>query len=392
MLTESSPFNETVKAGVLKKKILTIIIISVAGVIVIAGSVAAIIVVSNKSKSPSDEKKEEEKKEEEEKQEYFNYIIAKYNVTKDSGEIKLFYKGYYNHYFSTTMSYLIIDGKNITPIDTFKFDNTTGITEVIINFKEKLKSASQLFYNCPKLISLDLTNLDTSELTNMNGMFYYSANLVSVIFGDNFSTKKVALLSSLFTECVSLTSINLKMFDTSHATSLSSMFSGCTSLKEVDINHFNTSNVNSMTRMFYNCKSLKYIDISNFKTNSLGQADNMFYGCSELTSIRINFIGEKVQNINSMFEGCNQLTSIDLSSLVGIDLRRMNRMFYGCSKLQFIDFSNFNTKSPRGFFYYDDTFVNIATHGTLKYNTEIFNETILSNDYLKDWELIDVKN
>ena len=141
-----------------------------------------------------------------------------------------------------------------------------------------------------------------------------------------------------------------------------------------------------MDKMFYNCQSLKYLDISNFKTESLFQAAYMFYGCSELTSIKINFIGGKLSNLQSMFEGCNKLTSIDLSSLEGQKIMSIKRMFNGCNNLQFIDFSNFNTSSV---FKAEEVFGNIST---LKYNSKKFNAKYILGDYRSNWNLIDVKN
>ena len=378
MTEEFSMFSKNEKdIGVSKKKRSIIIIIAVFTVIVIVAVVLVIIFPSsNKNK----------------KQEDLNYIITKYNVTTvtgDSGKIKL-YDIEQSFNYSSVISYLIIEGKHFTPSDKFQF-NTVGIKEVIINFKKSLNNTSFFFNMCENLISVNLTNFNSTELSKIAGMFYNSTNLTSIIFGDNFSTKKVKDMRYLFDGCISLTSINLNMLDTSKAIDFSYMFKGCTSLKEVDINHFNTTAVLSMDKMFYNCKSLKYIDISNFKTNSLNQADYMFYGCSELTSIKINFIGETLYNLQSMFEDCNKLTSIDLSSLVGKKIMKINRMFNGCNNLQFIDFSNFNTTS-RYVFNYNGTFENISTHGTLKYNSKKFNATYISGDYLSNWTLTDVKN
>ena len=144
-----------------------------------------------------------------------------------------------------------------------------------------------------------------------------------------------------------------------------------------------------MNQMFYNCKNLKYLDISNFNTISLYDANQMFYGCSELTSIKINFIGEKLTSTFYMFKDCNKLTSIDLSSLVGENIKSINSMFVNCTNLQFIDLSNFNTSSVTSA---GGVFENIYPNGTLKYNSEKFNTTFILGDSLSNWNLTDVKS
>ena len=43
---------------------------------------------------------------------------------------------------------------------------------------------------CSNLISVDLSNFDTSEMTNMYSMFGLCSRVKNVTFGPNFSTSK----------------------------------------------------------------------------------------------------------------------------------------------------------------------------------------------------------
>ena len=47
----------------------------------------------------------------------------------------------------------------------------------------------------------------------------------------------------MFSECESLSYINLSKFNTQNVTNMSSMFSGCKSLTKIDLSNFNTQNV-----------------------------------------------------------------------------------------------------------------------------------------------------
>ena len=53
-------------------------------------------------------------------------------------------------------------------------------------------------------------------------------------------------MNNLFENCYSLTSLDLSNFDTSNVSNMSYMFSGCKNLENLDINHFKTSNVEDM--------------------------------------------------------------------------------------------------------------------------------------------------
>ena len=55
------------------------------------------------------------------------------------------------------------------------------------------------------------------------------------------------------------------------------MFSECNSLTSLDLSSFNTKNVIYMKNMFYNCCSLTFLDLSNFNYNKVKNKELMFY-------------------------------------------------------------------------------------------------------------------
>ena len=56
------------------------------------------------------------------------------------------------------------------------------------------------------------------------------------------------------------------------------MFSDCSSLTNIDLSNFNTNKVTDMSRMFYKCVSLTSLNLSNFNTNNVKYMENMFDG------------------------------------------------------------------------------------------------------------------
>ena len=143
-----------------------------------------------------------------------------------------------------------------------------------------------MFRNCWSLESLDLNNFDTSQVTEMGGMFFWCVTLKSLDLSF-FNTSKVTSMFNMFRNCYSLTQLDVSNFNTSKVTRMNAMFSGCSKLTSLDLSSFNTSiitNTIEMICMFERCNSLTTIYISDkWKTNSIVYSGNMFNGCCSLT-------------------------------------------------------------------------------------------------------------
>lgn len=96
--------------------------------------------------------------------------------------------------------------------------------------------------------------------------FYDMENLTSITGLNYLNTSEVTNMLGMFFECRKLTSLDLSGFNTSRVTSMNSMFNGCENLAVLDVSNFNTSNVTDMNVMFRNCKNLTSLDLSNFNT------------------------------------------------------------------------------------------------------------------------------
>ena len=108
----------------------------------------------------------------------------------------------------------------------------------------------------------------------------------------------------MFSGCSSLKKINLSNFNTSNVTDMSYMFNGCSSLKDLNISNFNTDNVYYMNHMFSNCLLLNELDISNFKFRSVTNMRYMFSGCSGLKKLKISNFIFNCADKEKMFDGC----------------------------------------------------------------------------------------
>ncbi|EGC02255.1 BspA family leucine-rich repeat surface protein [Ruminococcus albus] len=233
----------------------------------------------------------------------------------------------------TDMSDMFYDCFNLTDLDVSGFD-TSNVTDM-----------SRMFDGCDELSSIDLSSFDTSNVTNMSGMFNYCKSLTTLDLS-SFNTSNATKMSDMFSGCESLTSLDLSGFDTSKVGGMSYMFNYCTSLTSLDVSSFDTSNVANMSYMFNYCTSLTSLDVSSFDTSKVTNMYYMFGGCTGLTSLDVsNFDTSNVTDIHSMFYDCSSLTSLDVSRFDTGNVKNMSYMFEDCSSLTSINLGSLDTSN-----------------------------------------------
>ena len=170
---------------------------------------------------------------------------------------------------------------------------------------------SSMFYGAYSIKGiLDLSNLDTSNATTMNGMFNGCRGITSI----KFSSKDTPLLNNIgdmFTNCTDLENVIWGGVNTSKVTYMGNVFSNCSNLTEVDLSSFDTSSATGMSNMFSNCSKLIEIDLSNFDTSNVTNMANMFNRASALTKANISgFTSTRLTTNTYMFYNTNLITLI----------------------------------------------------------------------------------
>ena len=189
-------------------------------------------------------------------------------------------------------------------------------------------------------ISIGSENGSVEANTNGAGMFAYLDN-VSTLDLSGLDTSNMTSMSKMFYKNTNLTNIDLSGFDTTKVVNMSGMFWGCNNLKSIDVSNFNTKKVTTMVYMFRECNSLEKLNLSNFDTSNVTRMDSMFLYDGSLTNIDLsNFNTSKVTNMGDMFEGCGQLTELDLSSFDTSNVKIMYYMFNKDKELKTIYVSN----------------------------------------------------
>ena len=136
-----------------------------------------------------------------------------------------------------------------------------AIRKVVINpsFSDyRPTSTSRWFYRLRNLTTIEgLEHLNTSEVTDMEGMFEKCYDAITTLDLSNFDTSKVENMSGMFRLCKSLTNLDVSSFDVSAVEDMTFMFDGCESLEELDLSHFNPPLTAAKSDMYYNCHKLK---------------------------------------------------------------------------------------------------------------------------------------
>ena len=226
----------------------------------------------------------------------------------------------------------------------YKFERKGKYNFQII-FAQKMTTMYGFFGECNNnIISLDLSNFNTDQVTNMAFMFNKCHKLKEINGINNFNTGKVTAMNLMFNECYELEYLDLSNFNTHQVTNMECMFNKCSKLKEIKgINKFNTEKVTDMSAMFQNCNQLEYLDLSGFNTHQVNNMGGMFNLCQKLKEIKgINkFNTDKVTDMKAMFQECKELEKLDLSNFNTFQVTNMEWMFHKCSKLKEINLSNF---------------------------------------------------
>ena len=235
-------------------------------------------------------------------------------------------------YLNEDSNRMFRDLSNLISLDVSNFD-TSRVTNM-----------EAMFAGMPNLTTLNLSNFDTSKVTRMNSMFEGMSRLTTLDLS-NFDTSQVTNMEAMFGYMYGLTSLNISNFDTSQVTNMRDMFSNMRNLTSLNLSNFNTSKVTDMRAMFGYMYGLSSLNLSNFDTSQATDMNSMFAGMS-LTSLNLsNFDTSKVTDMGSMFYNMRNLTSLNLTNFDTSKVTDMSDMFSNMFNLTTLDISNFDTSN-----------------------------------------------
>lgn len=261
------------------------------------------------------------------------------------------FTGKHNHLYPAypeDCSYLYSGFSNLT---TFDFTTSNANTEF-------MKNLLGLFYNCPKLASLNVTDLvnTTNKVISIFGTFMQCPNLTTIKGLDTWNVEYVDQAVGLFRFSSkisdSITS-QMKKWNLKNCTMID-MFMGGTAITNTDfMAEWKLPKAYRCTAMFDSCKSMVSADLSDVFDETLEDATNMFLDCTSLKSV--NWGTTKLNGLKTaggMFARSG-IESIDLSGLFGTNLQNCENMFLDCKSVVTIDLSDnqlYSVKNGSGMF------------------------------------------
>lgn len=141
-----------------------------------------------------------------------------------------------------------------------------------------------MYLECLEDIST-LAFWDSSEVTNMQLMFYYCEKLsdFSESLCIKWDTSKVTDMNAMFCECHSLSDIsNLKTWDVSKVTNTNAMFAKCLITDVSALSNWDVSKVTDMRNMFNSCPVADFSVLDDWDVSS--DYTDIFEGCESITN------------------------------------------------------------------------------------------------------------
>lgn len=242
--------------------------------------------------------------------------------------------------------------------------------------KPKLTAIGGLFENCVNLVAVDgLETWDTSSITSLNNVFsnctslsrinvstwntssvtqayntFLKCNALSEIDVSNWNVSSIVFMLSMFQECKSLSRLNVSNWDVKSVKNMTFMFRGCESLIELDVSNWKTDSLTEMNGIFFGCKLLETIDISNWKTDNLTVLSNAFNGCNAVKVLDLSkWNMPKLTSASSVFYDCGELTELDLSGFTSCQATDLSYMFRNCAKLAQLNTEKLNVSNTSNF-------------------------------------------
>ena len=237
--------------------------------------------------------------------------------------------------FNNSTGELIIEPENgisgmmdssISSIMLYTYDQIKSIT--INSGVSAPVDSYYLFAELPNLVSIDVTNLNVSNVHNMARMFSFDSALTTIRGLGVWDTSSVTEMWSMFDSVSSIEALDIGNWNTSSVIDMRAMFQSTSSLKQLNIQNWETSSVRDMSVMFYGAYSLRYLDLNTWDTSNVSMMKYMFTGMVSLESLIIdNWDTTNVTNMGYMFSENTSLTQLNLSKWNTKKVIDMNGMF-----------------------------------------------------------------
>lgn len=207
----------------------------------------------------------------------------------------------------------------------------------------EVSDMSRLF-NGSQIKHIQISNIDVSNVKNMDGMFSFTT------IGDStfpnqlkkWKTNSVETMQEMFSYSAIPFTLNLSSWNVEKVTSMEGMFQS-SRFKLLDLSGWNLSRLTTLKNTFADCSGLETVCLKSWKTPRLQNIDQLFHACYSLKSLDLSNID--VSNVTSMrasFAYCNTLRELNVANWRTENVKDMYALFMECRLLEKLDISNWN--------------------------------------------------
>ncbi|WP_288846789.1 mucin-binding protein [uncultured Fructobacillus sp.] len=228
-----------------------------------------------------------------------------------------------------------INGNVVAPkISSGLFANLVNLTNFSLDNGAKFDTTHTItmdnfFLNDTDLVTADVSTFDTSNVTNMQALFYRNYSLVSIKGIGDWNVQNVDNMALMFTHTHSLNNLSVAKW--------------------------NVSNVKNMNKMFWEYGGVdggtdKTLDISGtFSQTTRNVTDMSYMFCGSVNLVQIKgidqLITESVKDFSYMFNGDSSLSGIDVSGFSTKSAETYQNMFSWTISNNELNLTNFDTRN-----------------------------------------------
>lgn len=203
------------------------------------------------------------------------------------------------------------------------------------NVTVKSGTSTRIDEICPVVSGQEsITSLVYKGYVPNEGLSFYNMTNLKTVEVSDLNTSNVTDMSNYFSKCVSLDGLGvnlplpmgIKYWDTRKVESFDNMFFRCNSLMILDLRHWNTQKVTHMGLMFAECTKLSNLNLEGWDTRSVNVMVGMFTNCKNMSSLQLGEgFGRMQDSVGSVdFSIMSKWTNTSVDSLTKLYNRKMN--------------------------------------------------------------------
>ena len=252
------------------------------------------------------------------------------NVTMAGNDIEsVTFNSSFAQYKPTSTSHWFDNKSFLSSFDGLQYLNTSNVTDM-----------SSMFSGCSSLTSLDLSGFDTGKVTDMSSMFSGCSSLVTITVGDGWNTSKVTASSSMFEGCNSIIGSNGTRYQTGFTDKTYARVDGRGG------DGYLSAKLAYVVYDSFTKRLTFYYDFDSSDRNGTAVGLKTWGADIEYVEFTPSFADYKPTSTAHWFEGCANLTTTSIEGLQNLNTSNvtdMSSMFSGCGNLQELDLSGFDT-------------------------------------------------